>query len=72
MDYFDRKGHELCGGYIKDVLCQVGLSVNNNPEGSEGAGLEKYHPAQQTGVLVRWLGTWEQGSLGTQPSRGSP
>ncbi|KAI4562979.1 hypothetical protein MJT46_010588 [Ovis ammon polii x Ovis aries] len=22
MDYFDLKGHELCGGYIKDILCQ--------------------------------------------------
>lgn len=26
MEYFDLKGHELCGGYIKDILCQVGLS----------------------------------------------
>lgn len=25
MNYFDLKGHELCGGYIKDILCQVGL-----------------------------------------------
>ncbi|XP_025783631.1 HHIP-like protein 2 [Puma concolor] len=22
MDYLDLKGHELCGGYIKDILCQ--------------------------------------------------
>ncbi|XP_076729268.1 HHIP-like protein 2 [Callospermophilus lateralis] len=22
MNYFDLKGHELCGGYIKDILCQ--------------------------------------------------
>ncbi|XP_029414871.1 HHIP-like protein 2 [Nannospalax galili] len=22
MNYFDQKGHELCGGYIKDILCQ--------------------------------------------------
>uniref|UniRef100_F6TQQ8 HHIP like 2 n=1 Tax=Monodelphis domestica TaxID=13616 RepID=F6TQQ8_MONDO len=22
MEYFDLKGHELCGGYIKDILCQ--------------------------------------------------
>ncbi|KAF3823104.1 hypothetical protein GH733_010540 [Mirounga leonina] len=22
MDYFDLGGHELCGGYIKDILCQ--------------------------------------------------
>ncbi|KAG8518195.1 HHIP-like protein 2 [Galemys pyrenaicus] len=22
MDYFDLRGHELCGGYIKDILCQ--------------------------------------------------
>lgn len=22
MDYFDLQGHELCGGYIKDILCQ--------------------------------------------------
>jgi hypothetical protein len=27
MSYFDLKAHELCGGYIKDILCQVGLSV---------------------------------------------
>lgn len=27
MNYFDLKGHELCGGYIKDILCQVGLSI---------------------------------------------
>ena len=26
MEYFDLKGHGLCGGYIKDILCQVGLS----------------------------------------------
>lgn len=25
-NYFDLKGHELCGGYVKDILCQVGLS----------------------------------------------
>lgn len=25
MNFFDLKGHELCGGYIKDILCQVGL-----------------------------------------------
>ncbi|KAM4770858.1 HHIP-like protein 2 [Rhinophrynus dorsalis] len=22
MDYFNLKGHQLCGGYIKDILCQ--------------------------------------------------
>uniref|UniRef100_H3AU75 HHIP like 2 n=1 Tax=Latimeria chalumnae TaxID=7897 RepID=H3AU75_LATCH len=22
MDFFDYQGHELCGGYIKDILCQ--------------------------------------------------
>ncbi|XP_038205371.1 HHIP-like protein 2 [Arvicola amphibius] len=22
MNYFDLRGHELCGGYIKDILCQ--------------------------------------------------
>uniref|UniRef100_A0A8D0NDA1 HHIP like 2 n=2 Tax=Sus scrofa TaxID=9823 RepID=A0A8D0NDA1_PIG len=25
MEYFDLKGHELCGGYIKDILCQLAL-----------------------------------------------
>lgn len=39
MSYFDLKGHELCGGYIKDILCQVGLSVILG--GGEGASLEK-------------------------------
>lgn len=39
MNYFDLKGHELCGGYIKDILCQVGLSVILR--GGEGANLEK-------------------------------
>lgn len=67
MGYFDGKGRELCGRYIKDILCQVGLGVKNNPEGSEGAGLEKFPPAQQTGVLAGWLGPWEQGSWSTRP-----
>lgn len=39
MNYFDLKGHELCGGYIKDILCQVGLSVILR--GAEGTNLEK-------------------------------
>lgn len=39
MDYFDLGGHELCGGYIKDILCQVGLSVTL--QGSEGPSLAK-------------------------------
>lgn len=43
MNYFDLKGHELCGGYIKDILCQVGLSVSlgGGRGGGEGASLEK-------------------------------
>lgn len=39
MKYFDLKGHELCGGYIKDILCQVGLSIILR--GGERASLEK-------------------------------
>ena len=31
MDYLDLQGHELCGGYIKDILCQVGQSVKKLP-----------------------------------------
>lgn len=37
MDYLDLGAHELCGGYIKDILCQVGLSLT--PQGCEGGGL---------------------------------
>ena len=49
MEYFDLKGHERCGGYIKDILCQVGLS--RTLWGSEGASLEECSPAPADGVL---------------------
>lgn len=28
MDYIDPQGHELCGRYIKDILCQVSFIRN--------------------------------------------
>lgn len=63
MNYLDLKDHELCGRYIKDILCQVGLSIEKNPDGNEGANFEKYLPAQQTRVLGEWPGSWGEGSL---------
>lgn len=56
MDYFDLRGHELCGGYIKDILCQVGLS--ETPYGSEGASLAK------CGCWAWWRGSWGEGGGG--------
>lgn len=69
MDYFDLKGHELCGSYIKDILCQVGLRVARNPAGSRGAGL-----GTPQGFRGAWPVAWllGEGSLGTQPSGNSP
>lgn len=67
MEYFDLKGHELCGGYIKDILCQVGLS--RSPREGEGASFGGWLPApadRMLGWLVRVLGG---GSLGAQPLR---
>lgn len=67
MDFFDLRGHKLCGSYIKDILCQVGLGVTL--QGSEGASLAKCGGAGLGGC-----GSWGGGggvSLGIQPFRGS-
>lgn len=66
MDFFDLRGHKLCGSYIKDILCQVGLGVTL--QGSEGVSLAKCGGAGLGGC-----GSWGGGgvSLGTQPFRSS-
>lgn len=53
MNYFDLRGHKLCGGYVKDILCQVGLSVT--PRGRDGASMAKCLPSpvvEGAGLLV--------------------
>lgn len=56
MDYLDLKGHELCGGYIKDILCQVGLSLT--PQRSEGGRLSEVQGAGLGGVGPGWRAPW--------------
>lgn len=68
MDYFDLRGHELCGGYIKDILCQVG--PGHSPEGMEREPWAGYLPALWD--LRCWVAEGGYWGEGTQPSWGSP